>query len=199
MKKEELKVKNLSAIEDETLKYIFVSIMRGSDYATTRNALALELGISKRMVSSKYNQALIIVSEKIKEEQEKELQRYIRKCYSRDGLLVLDEIAKYHNMESDELKEIFTDYVDSFTDEEDRIAEQFGFSLEALKKGNIQTLQYRVKGFSEKPKYDDQVFYGNVMKQDIQFLKSVSSICKDYYAKSKSDETKVKVLVKEGR
>ena len=184
MKQEELKVKNLNALEDETLKYIFVTIIEGKDFATSRNQLATELGMSKRMVSSKFREASRIVNDKIAENRKIELEKHYKKC-NKNGFLELSEIAKYHNIDQEELKDIFTDYVDSFTDEEDKLAEQFGWSLEALKKGNVQTLKFRVNGFSNQPKYADQVFYNHVKEQDIQFLKSVSNICENYRRNNK--------------
>jgi hypothetical protein len=193
MKQEELKVKNLCAIEEETSKYIFITIMKGNDFVTSRNQLAAELGLSKRMISSKFREASRKVNEKIRENKEIELQKYYQKC-NKSGLLDLEEMSKHENIESEELKNIFTDYVESFTEEESNLAEKFSWSIDALKKGNVQTLKNRVNGFSERPKYANQVFYHNVMEQDIQFLKSIPDICESYYAKNKSSN-KVKVLV----
>ena len=194
MKKEELKTKNLSVLENETLKYIFITIMEGNDITDSINQLAAELGLSKRMISSKFREASKIVNARIKENKEIELQKFYEKC-NKNGLLDLDVMAKHQNIESEELKNVFIDYVESFTEEESKIADQFGWSPEALKKGNVQTLQYRVKGFSEEPKYADQVFYYHVKEQDMQFLKSIPSICENYYIKNNS-KNKVKVLVK---
>ena len=198
MKPEELKVKNLCAIEDETLKYIFVTIMKGEDFKNSRDQLSEELGLSKRMITSKYKEAAQMVRKKIEEDRIKEFNKYVNKCYSDDGFLVLNYIAKCHKIEPEELKEIFTDYVESFTEEESHFADWFGFSPEALKKGNVQTLQYRVKGFSEELKRPFELYYNNVKKQDIQFLGSVSSICNDYYKKNNSND-KTKTLVKKGQ
>lgn len=195
MKQEELKVKNLCAIEDETLKYIFVTIMKGKDFVKDRAQLSEELGLSKRKITAMYREATQIVKSRIEENRRIEFQKYVNKCYGDDGFLVLDYIAKCHKIESEELKKIFTDYVESFTDEESHIADMFGFSLEALKKGNVQTLQYRVRGFSEELKRPYELFYNNVKKQDVQFLGSVSSICNDYYRKNNSND-KQKTLVK---
>lgn len=180
MKQEELKTKNLSALEDETLKYIFVTIMEGNDIVDSRNKLANELGLSKRMISAKFREASKIVSQRINENKEMELKQYIKKCYDRDEFLSLEKIADYHNVDMEELKGAFEEYVASFTKEESEIADRFGFSPEALKKGNVQTLQFRVRGFSSDLKYPDQVFYSKVREQDIQFLKSVGSIYDNY-------------------
>lgn len=196
MKQEELKSKNLCVLEDETLKYIFVSIMEGTDFVTSRNQLATELGLSKRMISSKFREASRIVNAKIKENKELELKKYVKKCYDKDEFLSLEKIANYHNLDTDELRIAFDEYVSSFTKEESDIADRFGFSPEALKKGNVQTLQFRVKGFSSELKYPDQVFYNHVKEQDIQFLKSVRSIYDNYKINTNKD-VKVKKLVRE--
>lgn len=196
MKQEELKSKNLCVLEDEILKYIFVSIMEGTDFVTSRNQLATELGISKRMVSSKFREASKIVDRKVRENKEIELKQYVKKCYDKDEFLSLEKIANYHNLDTDELRIAFDEYVSSFTKEESEIADRFGFSLEALKKGNVQTLQFRVKGFSSELKYPDQVFYNHVKEQDIQFLKSVRSIYDNYKVNTNKD-VKVKKLVRE--
>lgn len=196
MKQEELKVKNLNALEDETLKYIFVTMMEGNDIIASRNKLATELGISKRMVSSKFREASKIVDQKVRENKEIELKQYVKKCYDKDEFLSLENIANYHNLDTEDLKIAFDEYVSSFTKEESEIADRFGFSLEALKKGNVQTLQFRVKGFSSELKYPDQVFYNHVKEQDIQFLKSVRSIYDNYKVNTNKD-VKVKKLVRE--
>lgn len=198
MKLEELKSKNLCVLEDETLKYIFVTMMEGNDIASTRNKLAVDLGMSKKMISSKFREASRLVNEKIEENKEKELKRYVKKCYDKDDFLSLEKIADYHNLDTDTLKLAFDEYVSSFTKEESEIADRFGFSPEALKKGNIQTLQFRVKGYSRDLKYPDQVFYRNVKEQDVQFLKSVSNIY-DNYKVNVNKDVKDKNLVREGQ
>ena len=196
MIREELQQKNLIALEDKTLKYIFVTMMEGNDIITSRNQLATELGISKRMVSSKFREASKIVDRKVRENKEIELKQYVKKCYDKDEFLSLEKIANYHNLDTDELRIAFDEYVSSFTKEESDIADRFGFSPEALKKGNVQTLQFRVKGFSSELKYPDQVFYNHVKEQDIQFLKSVRSIYDNYKINTNKD-VKVKKLVRE--
>ncbi len=177
--------KFLVYIENDELKYIFEKLIDSHDFEITRNELAEELGYSKRKISVMFREACSILRNKKKELEEAEFNRYVKSCYDKDDILSLDKIAKYHKIESEDLKEIFNDYCDSFTDEESIFADRFAFSEEALKKGNIQTLKYRVRGYSIDLRYADQVFYYNVDKQDRQLLKSVKKIINDYNERNK--------------
>lgn len=185
MSREELKTKYLCAIEDTTLKKIYVTILRSENYSISIKQLSKELNLSQTTIKYKFKEASNLVFTKMQELEDIKLKSYVKKCYSIDDLLLFDEIAKYHKIDTNELKEIFDDYILSFKEDENIIADRFPFSMEALKKGNIQTLKYRVKGYSKNPKHIDEVFYKNVKEQDIQFLQSVSDICKNYYLNHK--------------
>lgn len=191
MKKEELKQKNIKVLDDE-LKYIYETILRCSDVKETKRDLAKELNVSVKAITTKFAKASYMVRQKIIENKEKELNRYVKKCI-KDDLIQLSEIANYYHIEEDDLKAAFINYVSSFTTEESIIADRFPWAEEALKKGNIQTLIYRVNGFSKNPKHSEEVFYNYVREQDIQFLKSVKHIYKDYHV---DDILKIKTLKK---
>ena len=54
MKNNQLNKKFLNKIEDEISRKIFVTIVKGKDYKTSRDKLAQELGMSKKAITTKY-------------------------------------------------------------------------------------------------------------------------------------------------
>lgn len=187
MKNEKLKAKYLKAIEDEQERYIFVTITKGKDYAKDRNKLASELGISKRAVTSKYHNAARVVIDAIRKAEEEEFDKKVKACYDSDGYLSLEKIAKQEEIETEELKNIFTEYAHSLTREEVEIGLMFGFSLERLKMANIEILNNYVRGYTE---IDSEYSRYYPSKQEIQFIKSVPEICKEYYDERVSHKEK---------
>ena len=189
MKREELKEKNLKILDDES-KYIYETILNCKSVNKTKKALAKELNVSIKIITAKFIRAAYMVNHNIYEKEEKQLKRYIKKCI-KDDLIQLSEIADYYHIEIEDLKAALNNYIISFTTEESIIADRFPWTEEALKKDNIQTLIYRVNGFSKNPKRSNQVLYDNVEEKDIEFLKSVKNIYKEY---SLDDMLKIKTL-----
>ena len=187
MKNERLNTKYLKAIEDEQERYIFVTITKGNDYAKDRNKLAIELGISKRAVTSKYHNAARVVIDAIRKAEEEEFDKKVKACYDSDGYLSLEKIAKQEEIETEELKNIFTEYANSLTREEVETGHMFGFSLERLKMANIEVLNNYVRGYA---KIDSEYSRYYPSKQEIQFIKSVPEICSEYYDNSKPNKEK---------
>ena len=186
--REELKYSNV--ITDDTSRYIFEVIMKGNDYKESRNALAEELGFSKKAITTRFKTASLLVTQKMREQKDIEFKRFVSRCYDEDGCLSIINIANAHEKDPLELIKIFNEYRDSFTFDESCIAHQFGFSLEALKLGNIEILDYRIKGYSKSSIKADSLY----KNQEIQFIKSVKAICNEYY-RSKEKNEKSKYLI----
>ena len=184
---EKIDSKYLNAIEDEELRYIFKTVMENDNYAEARNKLVDELGISKRAVTLKFDKARGIIRKAVLTAKEEEFKRKLDACYDKDNYLVLDKIALAENIDIEELRTIFSEYVNSLTEEEKMIGYQFGFSPERLKMANVEILTSSVRGFGN---FKENQFYKSRISQEEQFIQSVPDICEDYYRKNKSKKEK---------
>ena len=169
MKKELLKYIDL--MPDEMTKYIMTRIYDRNEndkekaLIELKRELAQELGVKLVTVTTKMNHAARIIRQEREKERKEQFEKYVASCYDEDGHLSLEKIAKAKNMDENELKEIFSEYVNSLTLEEVGIAYRFAFSLEALKLGNTQVLKHLVKGFSMKIDETQITYDSNLIKK----------------------------------
>ena len=171
--------KYLDEIKDKTMRYIFTTIMNNSSYTETSTRLSKELGISKDEILNKYYTAARMINNKIESDREKEFNKKLEMCYGNDKFLSLEKIAKQERVTVDELRKIFSEYVDSLTEEELCTSHKYAFSLERLKVDNIKVLNTSVNGFGDfKPYYIHSQQHKN---EEVEFIKSIPTICEEYY------------------
>lgn len=132
-------------LKDETHKYIIKNVYGNNK---TREEIAQDLGITPSLVTRRQNKAYKIMLKMKLISNEAWWKQYYLSCYDDEGYLSFDKIAELNNINKDDLRNCFEEYINSFTEEERITAIGYGISLEALKLANIQVLQTRVKGFS---------------------------------------------------
>lgn len=188
-------LKYIDLLPDERTKYIMHYIYckeenKKKNINELKYELSQKLRLSFTTISDIIHRAFdIIEKEKMKEEQNI-FKQIVINCYDEDGHLSLSKMAQVKNIDENELKDIFTEYIYSLTNEEIKMACTFDFSLEAIKFSNVQVLKHLVNGFSKK--IDTTIFVSN--NQSITKMEQLLIQCLDSMILSKHNEKEIQKI-----
>lgn len=171
----------INEIPDELTRYIVnrisaLGMANTKQHNDIRRELDLELGLPRGTASRKFTSAYKFLLRRMREEKEHQYDPY----YDDSSFLSFDNIAQFKNIDPEDLKNAFYEYVDSFTIEEQIEASCRPFSKSAGKNINIFIIMNRINGFSDN--FDNCSWRDSEERKKLEyyFLDSVDEIYSSY-------------------